>query len=137
MFYQLVTCVLLKYVSFQSIQWLTGLCLLNRLLTTEIVMQFAFSRSAGLLEEHHDDFGSNFTDALAVGSHSVYIMFEKPWIRHLANAMPTSIMRFLKPEMGALMDMIEVRRPWLDPIRPFRNRSAYQYTQSTLETNLA
>lgn len=99
-------------------------------------MQFAFSRSAGLIEEHRDDFGSNFTDALAVGSHSVYIMFEKPWIRHLANAMPTSIMRFLKPEMGALMDMIEVRRPWFGLIRSFRNHSPYHYMQSALETNL-
>lgn len=100
-------------------------------------MQFAFARSAGLIEEHRDDFGSNFTDALAVGSHSIYIMYEKPWIRHLANAMPTSIMRFLKPEMAALMDMIEVSRAWLGLIRSFRNHSPHPYTQSARETNLA
>lgn len=99
-------------------------------------MQFAFARSAGLIEEHRDDFGSNFTDALAIGSHSVYIMYEKPWIRHLANAMPTSIMRFLKPEMAALMDMIEVSTAWLGVILSFRNDSTCHYVQSALETNL-
>lgn len=99
-------------------------------------MEFAFSRSAGLIEEHRNDFGSNFTDALAVGSHSVYIMYEKPWIRHLANAMPTSIMRFLKPEMAALMDMIEVSTAWFSVTLSFRSDSSCHYPQSALETNL-
>ncbi|GKT64404.1 cytochrome P450 [Colletotrichum tofieldiae] len=50
-----------------------------RLLTTEIIMQFAFSQSAGMIEEQEDDFGSGFTNALSVASHSVYLMYEKPW----------------------------------------------------------
>lgn len=73
-------------------------------------MEFTFSRSAGLIEEHHDDFGSVFTDALAIGTKGVYIMYEKPWVRHLANTIPTGILRFLKPEMGGFMDLLEVCR---------------------------
>ncbi|KAK7697316.1 hypothetical protein SLS64_013664 [Diaporthe eres] len=78
-----------------------------RLLTTEIIMEFAFSRSAGIIEEHHDDFDSVFTDALAIAPKGVYIMYEKPWLRHLANAIPTGILRFLKPEMSGIMDLLE------------------------------
>lgn len=110
MFHQPVICLLVTCIPFRLIKCLTGLWRLDRLLTTDIIMQFAFSRSAGVIEERRDDFGSGFTDALSLGSHSVYIMNEKPWIRHLSNFIPTGILRFLKPEMGGLMDLLEVCR---------------------------
>ncbi|KZL86091.1 cytochrome p450 [Colletotrichum incanum] len=79
-----------------------------RLLTTEIIMQFAFAQSAGMIEEQDDDFGSGFTDALSVASHSVYLVYEKPWIRYLGKVMPTRILRILNPALGNMMNLIEV-----------------------------
>ncbi|GJC84906.1 N-acetyltryptophan 6-hydroxylase ivoC [Colletotrichum liriopes] len=78
-----------------------------RLLTTEIIMQFAFSQSAGMIEEQEDDFGSGFTDALSVASHGVYLMYEKPWVRYIGNVMPPRILRILNPALGNMMNLIE------------------------------
>ncbi|GKT43047.1 N-acetyltryptophan 6-hydroxylase ivoC [Colletotrichum spaethianum] len=77
-----------------------------RLLTTEIIMQFAFSQPAGVIDEHEDDFNSEFTDTVSTASHSVYLMYEKPWIRHFGSVVPTRVLCVLQPALGNIMKLL-------------------------------
>ncbi|KAI8648552.1 hypothetical protein NCS57_01466400 [Fusarium keratoplasticum] len=78
-----------------------------RLLTTEVVMQFAFARSADLIGEDANGFRSWFLDGFDLASQSIFDMQHSPWLQFAGNVMPRPVVRLLSKEIGTLLDMRE------------------------------
>ncbi|KAH6884607.1 cytochrome P450 [Thelonectria olida] len=91
-----------------------------RLLTTEVVMQFAFARSADLIGEDAEGFHSWFLDAFDLASQSIFDMQHNPWLRFAGNLMPRPVVRLLSKEVGTLLDMREYAE---NSLRYFQQRS--------------
>lgn len=77
-------------------------------MTTEIITEFAFSKSANLIEEKDGDFDSWFLDAFDFGSESIVETQYKPLLRFAAQVLPVSVIRVLDPKVGRILDMQEV-----------------------------
>ncbi|EWZ00175.1 hypothetical protein FOYG_00064 [Fusarium oxysporum NRRL 32931] len=91
-----------------------------RLLTTEVVMQFAFARSADLIGEDPDGFNSWFLDAFDLASQSIFDMQHNPWLRFAGNLMPRPVVRLLSKEVATLLGMREYAE---NSLRYFQERS--------------
>jgi hypothetical protein len=72
-------------------------------------MQFAFARSADLIEADPKGFRSWFLDAFDLASTSIFEMQYRPLIRKMANMMPINLVRLFQPSVGCLFDLVEVR----------------------------
>ncbi|KAK1488923.1 hypothetical protein CTAM01_11404 [Colletotrichum tamarilloi] len=79
-----------------------------RALTTKVVMQFAFGRSGGMIEENEHNFTSWFSDSLSVASHGSHTMLYYPLARHIGNCLSTSLINFMKPDVGKLLSLLKV-----------------------------
>jgi hypothetical protein len=80
-----------------------------RLMTTEVILQFAFGRSGGLIEEDQNGFRSWFLEGFDAASKSIPDLQYKPWLRHLTNIIPQALVYKLSPDIGNLLDMLKVR----------------------------
>ncbi|KAJ5137071.1 hypothetical protein N7448_005625 [Penicillium atrosanguineum] len=76
-----------------------------RLMTTEVILQFAFGRSGGLIEEDKNGFRSWFLEGFDAASKSIPDLQYKPWLRHLTNIIPQALVYKLSPEIGNLLDI--------------------------------
>lgn len=77
-------------------------------MTTEVILQFAFGRSGGLIEEDKNGFRSWFLEGFDAASKSIPDLQYKPWLRHLINVIPQALVYKLSPEIGNLLDMAKV-----------------------------
>jgi cytochrome P450 len=94
-----------------------------RALTTEIVAQFAFSRSAGLIEESRDDFKSRTVDAIEGTADGLEYMRHFPLLRLLSEIMPRKLVARLGGDVGRFMSVLDVSLthkliPAADPLSP-------------------
>ncbi|OCT49456.1 cytochrome P450 oxidoreductase [Cladophialophora carrionii] len=92
-----------------------------RLLTTEVILEFAFARSANMITEHADSFKSWFLDAFDVASQSIFDMQYRPFVRHLAGILPSCVIRVLNPNVGTLLDVIKFAG---ESLHHFKQRSS-------------
>lgn len=79
-----------------------------RLLTTEVVLQFAFGRSGCMIEEDKTGFHSWFLDGFDVASQSLPDLQYNPWLRWLSNLLPESIVYRMSPEISNLLNIAKV-----------------------------
>ncbi|KAK0378116.1 hypothetical protein CLIM01_04542 [Colletotrichum limetticola] len=79
-----------------------------RALTTKVIMQFAFGRSGGMIEENEHDFTSWFSDSLSVASHGFHTMLYCPLARHIGNCLPILFVNFMKPDVGKHLSLLKV-----------------------------
>jgi hypothetical protein len=77
-------------------------------MTTEVILQFAFGRSGGLIDEDKNGFRSWFLEGFDAASKSIPDLQYKPWLRHLSNLIPQALVYKLNPEIGNLLDIAKV-----------------------------
>jgi hypothetical protein len=80
----------------------------DRLLTTEVIMEFAFARSAEMINEDPDGFESWFLRGFDVAAKSILEMQYNPLLRKMSKKIPRPIVRKLSPEVGMILDIQEV-----------------------------
>ncbi|KAJ6016808.1 cytochrome P450 [Penicillium sp. IBT 35674x] len=78
-----------------------------RLLTTEIITEFAFAKSANLIEEMSDEMDSWFLEAFDVGSQSIVDLQYNPVLRNLVSFLPASVVKILNPQLRSILDLQE------------------------------
>ncbi|GFF74814.1 hypothetical protein IFM60648_04287 [Aspergillus lentulus] len=76
-----------------------------RLLTTDIITEFAFAKSANLIEEKSNDLDSWFLDAFDVASQSVVDLQYNALLRQLVKVLPISAVEFLSPKLGSILNL--------------------------------
>ncbi|KAL2859373.1 cytochrome P450 [Aspergillus pseudodeflectus] len=91
-----------------------------RLFTTEIIMEFAFARSAEPIEQSPNDFRSWFLNRSDVAFQGIGDMQYRPWLRHLSGPIPESLLWIIRPEIGKLLDLLQFAEASL---RYFQKRS--------------
>ncbi|OHF01530.1 hypothetical protein CORC01_03286 [Colletotrichum orchidophilum] len=78
-----------------------------RLLTTNIIMEFCFADSGGMLEEQPNSFKSYFLTAFSVGGRAVKTLQHYPSLRIISNALPAGILKIVSPELGSLLQVAD------------------------------
>ncbi|PWY72800.1 cytochrome P450 [Aspergillus eucalypticola CBS 122712] len=78
-----------------------------RLLTTDIITEFAFAKSANLIEERHDELDSWFLDAFDVGSQSVVDTQYSSVLRQIVKILPGAVVKLLNPKLRSILDLQE------------------------------
>lgn len=83
----------------------------QRLLTTEIITEFAFAKSPNLIEERNDEFDSWFLDAFDIGSQSVVDLQYNPVFRRFVNLLPVGVVGLLNPKLASILNLQKVHSP--------------------------
>lgn len=78
------------------------------LLTTEIITEFAFAKSANLIEEKRDEMDSWFLEAFDVGSQSIVDTQYNSVLRNIVSFLPPGAVKVLNPKLRAIIDLMEV-----------------------------
>ncbi|KAJ5563968.1 cytochrome P450 [Penicillium frequentans] len=78
-----------------------------RLLTTEIITEFAFAKSPNLIEERSDEMDSWFLDAFDVGSQSIVDLQYNSVLRNIVSNLPASVVKILNPQLRSILDLQE------------------------------
>ncbi|OQE07963.1 hypothetical protein PENVUL_c011G00084 [Penicillium vulpinum] len=92
-----------------------------RLLTTEIITEFAFAKSPDLIEEKSDEMDSWFLDAFDIGSQSVVDLQYRALLRKLVmEVLPVGISKLLNPKLA---NIINLQKYAGDCIRNWRKSS--------------
>ncbi|KAJ4186451.1 hypothetical protein NW755_007746 [Fusarium falciforme] len=89
-----------------------------RLLTTNIILEFCFADSSGMMEEQPDGFGSRFLEAFSVAAGGVATLQQYPLLRVLIGKMPAWLVRMINPDIASFLDLIQA-----SPIHPFHGKS--------------
>lgn len=79
-----------------------------RALTTEIIAQFAFSRSAGLIEESPDDFKCRSVNAIEGTADGVEYMRQYSILRIIAAMLPRRLVARFGGDVGQFMNVLDV-----------------------------
>lgn len=79
-----------------------------RALTTEIIAQFAFSRSAGLIEESPDDFKCRSVNAIEGTADGVEYMRQYSILRVIAAMLPRRLVARFGGDVGQFMNVLDV-----------------------------
>ncbi|KXH39570.1 hypothetical protein CSIM01_06625 [Colletotrichum simmondsii] len=95
-----------------------------RALTTEVIMQFAFGRSGGMIEENEHNFTSWFSDSLSVASHGFHTMLYNSLARHIGNCLTIPIVTFMKPDVGKLLSLLKFASEFVDYWKEFGKAQA-------------
>ncbi|KAL4877981.1 cytochrome P450 [Aspergillus karnatakaensis] len=90
-----------------------------RLLTTDIIMQFAFGRTTGMLDGKSENFSSSYLEAFENAFEAIAEFRYRPWLRHLSNAVPKSLIALLNPTIEALM---ELRQYGADSLEEYKKK---------------
>jgi hypothetical protein len=77
-------------------------------MTTDIITQFAFSKSANLIEENDAYFDSWFLKAFDVGSQSIVETQYKPLLRFGSQVLPATVIKLMSPKVGYIFEVQEV-----------------------------
>ncbi|KAJ5628765.1 cytochrome P450 [Penicillium lividum] len=78
-----------------------------RLLTTDIITEFAFAKSANLIEERRDEMDSWFLDAFDVGSQSIVDLQYNSVLRQIVKILPVGAVKLLNPKLRSILDLQE------------------------------
>ncbi|KAL3480492.1 cytochrome P450 [Aspergillus californicus] len=78
-----------------------------RCLTTEVIMEFAFAKSANMLEEHDTDFQSWFLTAFDAVAGSFWKMQEFPLLRKIAGRLPDTLVGMIDPQVVNVFRMLK------------------------------
>lgn len=78
-------------------------------MTTEVITEFAFARSANLIEEKSNEMGSWFLDAFVVGSQSVVDLQYNAFLRKIVKVLPVGISGLLNPKLASFLNLQKVR----------------------------
>ncbi|CAI0646462.1 unnamed protein product [Colletotrichum noveboracense] len=78
-----------------------------RLLTTNIIMEFCFADSRGMLEEQSDSFKSQFLTAFSVAASALKTLQQYPLLRIVSNAIPVGLLKVVSPELGNLIHLTD------------------------------
>ncbi|KAH7029778.1 cytochrome P450 [Microdochium trichocladiopsis] len=81
-----------------------------RLITTTVIMEFAFADSGNMIEEQPISFSSRFLQAFSVGAESVGTMQRYPLARTIAKTLPAWLIKMMDENIGAIDDMISFSR---------------------------
>ncbi|KAL2832292.1 cytochrome P450 [Aspergillus pseudoustus] len=76
-----------------------------RALTAEVILQFAFGRPGGLIDERPSGFGSAFVDGLDVMGHGLPVLIYRPWLRAAIKLIPPGLMGAVFPEHAQFMNV--------------------------------
>lgn len=87
-----------------------------RALTTEIIAQFAFSRSAGLIEESPDDFKCASVNAIEGTADGVEYMRQYSILRVIAAMLPRRLVARFGGDVGQFMNVLDVSSMYHFPI---------------------
>jgi cytochrome P450 len=79
-----------------------------RCLTTEVIMEFAFAKSANMLEEQETTFESWFLTAFDAVAGSLWKMQEFPLLRKVAGCLPDKVVERLDPQLVNVFRMLKV-----------------------------
>jgi hypothetical protein len=71
-------------------------------------MEFAFARSADMINESPHNFDSWFLRGFDVAAQSITEMQYNPMLRKMSRRIPRSIVRKLSPEIAMILDIQEV-----------------------------
>ena len=82
---------------------------LYRCLTTEVIMEFAFAKSANMLEENETTFESWFLTAFDSVAKSLWKMQEWPLIRRSLSFIPINLVSLVDPQIAHVARMLKVR----------------------------
>ncbi|SPJ75701.1 uncharacterized protein FTOL_05432 [Fusarium torulosum] len=93
-----------------------------RLWTTNIILEFCFADSGGMMEEQSDGFKSKFLKAFAASAKGVSTMQHYPWMRFLSMKTRVGLARFFNEDIGYLMDLIEFARTCVKRWRQVREK---------------
>lgn len=85
---------------------------MRRSFTTEIIMEFAFSRSAGLIEEQPSGFKSSFLNALDLAAGAFWFGQANPLLGRVMTSTPRSVVKFLSPQFKHLFALFDVRQDY-------------------------
>ncbi|EQB49228.1 hypothetical protein CGLO_11458 [Colletotrichum gloeosporioides Cg-14] len=85
-----------------------------RLLTTNIIMEFCFADSRGMLEEQPNSFRSQFLTAFSVGAQAVKTLQQYPLLRIVSNAIPVGLLKVISPELGSLFQLTDYAEQCVD-----------------------
>lgn len=80
----------------------------NSLLTTEIIVEFAFAKPANLIEEKHDELDSWFLEAFDIGSQSVVDLQHSVLLQQVVKVLPVGIIEFMNPKLGSILNLQKV-----------------------------
>ncbi|KAF5519712.1 Cytochrome P450 monooxygenase sdnE [Colletotrichum aenigma] len=83
-----------------------------RLLTTNIIMEFCFADSRGMLEEQSDSFKSQFLTAFSVAASALKTLQQYPLLRIVSNAIAVGLLKVVSPELGNLIHLTDVSSFW-------------------------
>ncbi|KAJ0284105.1 hypothetical protein COL940_004298 [Colletotrichum noveboracense] len=83
-----------------------------RLLTTNIIMEFCFADSRGMLEEQSDSFKSQFLTAFSVAASALKTLQQYPLLRIVSNAIPVGLLKVVSPELGNLIHLTDCVNRW-------------------------
>ncbi|KAF5496250.1 Cytochrome P450 monooxygenase sdnE [Colletotrichum fructicola] len=78
-----------------------------RLVTTNIIMEFCFADSRGMLEEQPDSFKSQFLTAFSVAASALKTLQQYPLLRIVSNAIPVGLLKVVSPELGNLIHLTD------------------------------
>lgn len=78
-----------------------------RCLTTEVIMEFAFAKSANMLEEHETTFESWFLTAFDAVAGSLWKMQEFPLLRKVAGRLPDKLVASIDPQLVNVFRMLK------------------------------
>jgi cytochrome P450 len=110
-----------------------------RCLTTEVIMEFAFAKSANMLEEQETTFESWFLTAFDAVAGSLWKMQEFPLLRKIAGRLPDKLVERLDPQLVNVFRMLKVftvpntySRTFLILAWELMSVLLYQYAESCL-----
>lgn len=79
-----------------------------RALTTEIIAQFAFSRSAGMIEQSRDGFKATTVDAIEGTADGIEYMRQYWILKVLSVILPRRIVAYFGGDVGQFMNVLDV-----------------------------
>ncbi|KAF9885222.1 hypothetical protein FE257_000582 [Aspergillus nanangensis] len=105
-----------------------------RLLTTEIITQFAFAKSANLIEEKTDGLESWFLDAFDVGSQSVVDTQYSAFLRQLVTILPAGVVGMLNPPLRSILDLQKYAQSCMYHWQKLSTESSYPVIFDSLQS---
>ncbi|KAJ6076156.1 cytochrome P450 [Penicillium canescens] len=96
-----------------------------RCLTTEVIMEFAFARSANMLEESETTFKSWFLTAFDAVAGSLWKLQEWPIIRRSMGFLPARLITLLDPKVANIVKMLKFSEECLQHYQIHGNQTAH------------
>ncbi|KAB8071259.1 cytochrome P450 [Aspergillus leporis] len=96
-----------------------------RCLTTEVIMEFAFARSANMLEEEESSFESWFLRAFDTLANNFWTNQERPIFRKAAAWIPSSVIKLAGKEIASFFDVIKFAESCLNHYEKHGNTTSH------------